>query len=292
MKTLVQTALTVLASGLVLACGDGAACDSCNGAGGGGGAPEGGASSDGWTKIITGDWELAAYDEHTKEVHVVTLDRDLYVGAIRPIAPPGTHHMILALGEGSKFLYASGVGTNPLEFPPGVGFKLDAGQTLVLQLHVFNPTEEPLSGTSGIEFREVSPEDVVNVAEVFLPGPTTLKIEPNQTTTQSGTCTLDAAQTIFAVQPHMHQLGKHLTTTLNIAGVDSVLIDGDYEFGHQEVTRFEPISMNAGDTITTACTWDNTTSSEVSWGESSTAEMCLSILFRYPALGGTGLCEN
>ena len=36
----------------------------------------------------------------------------------------------------------------------------------------------------------------------------------------------------------------------------------------------------------------DTHTSEVNWGESSTAEMCFSILFRYPALGGTGRCED
>ncbi len=282
--------------------GDGA-CESCaaggDGSGGGDGgeaAAGGGSTTSGWVPLITGSWELAEFDEITSDLHFVTLDRDIYVGAIRPISPPGTHHTVLALGSlGTSFLYASGVGTNELSFPAGVGLKLHAGDTLVLQLHVFNPAGEPLAGTSGIEVIEVSEADVQEVAELFLPGPTDLQIGPNQMTTQSGTCTVQAPTHVFALFPHMHQLGKRLKTTLTIAGEQTVLYDEPYEFAHQPFVGFEPIAMAAGDTVTTECTWENTTAELVGWGESSNAEMCFSIMYRYPATGSSsvgGFCTE
>ena len=35
--------------------------------------------------------------------------------------------------------------------------------------------------------------------------------------------------------------------------------------------------LNAGDTLTLECTWDNPTDSDVAWGEGTSDEMCLGI---------------
>jgi hypothetical protein len=80
----------------------------------------------------------------------------------------------------------------------------------------------------------------------------------------------------------MHQLGTHLKTTVHTAGADKVIHDGAYNFEHQEVIPIQPITLAVGDTITTECTWNNTTAATVGYGESSTTEMCYSILYRYP----------
>jgi hypothetical protein len=259
------------------------------------GTGQGGGSS-GWTTLITGDWQLAPGTENTSDGHALTLNRDMYIGAIRPIAPLGTHHTVLMRnGTGaSGFIYGSGVGTNELTFPQGVGLKLSAGDTLYLQLHIFNTTAQMLTGTSGVEVLEIDPADIQNEAELFLPGTMSFAIPPNQVYSASGTCTVNAPQTLFAVNPHMHQLGTHLKTTLTVGGVDMLLHDGDYSFDHQEFIPFEPVVLQPGDTITTECTWTNNTPQTVYWGESSTTEMCFSSMYRYPAQnsGGPGICTN
>lgn len=319
-RALASTALLGFsAAALVLAgCDGGATCQSCAdtgggpGTGGAGGAGDTGGSGDtggtgatggtsntgggeaSWSTLITGDWQLGPGAELTSDIHTLTMDHDIYVGAIRPISPPGTHHTVLALsGLGAgNIIYASGVDTNAVEFPKGVGLKIPAGETVVLQLHVFNVTGSQLSGTSGIEIIEVKPEDLEHEADLFLPGPFDFSIPPNQEVTHTGSCTVNAKQNVFAIFPHMHQLGKHFKTTLNIGGVPTVLHDDSYDFTHQAFISFAPITLNPGDTIDTECTWQNTTPNTVGWGESSTSEMCFSILYRYPALPGDGLCQN
>jgi hypothetical protein len=311
-RPLVSTALFALsAAALALAgCDGGSTCQNCADTGGGpdggsstGGSSTGGSSTGGggaggaaagWQTLITGDWQLDTGSELTSDLHTITLDHDVYVGAIRPISPLGTHHTVLAVNDlgAGNIIYASGVDTNAIEFPKGIGLKLPAGQAIVLQLHVFNVTGEPLSGTSGIEIIEVKPEDVEQEADLFLPGPAGFSIPPNQELTHSGTCTVNETQNVFAIFPHMHQLGRHFKTTLNIGGTPMVLHDADYEFEHQAFIPFEPITLNAGDTIDTECTWQNNTPDTVGWGESSTSEMCFSILYRYPALSGNGFCQN
>lgn len=316
-RALVATALLGLLSAApgLAGCDGSSTCQSCGDPGGGGpggggsggsgdgggttggsdtGGSDTGGSSAGWTTLITGDWQLQPGDELTSDLHFVTLEHDLYIGAIRPISPVGTHHTVLAINDlgAGNIVYASGVNTNAIEFPKGVGLKIASGQTIVLQLHVFNVTGEPLSGTSGIEIIEVKPEDVQHEADLFLPGPLDFALPPSQKVTHSGTCTVNAAQSIFAIFPHMHQLGKHFKTTITTASAQKVLHDDVYEFDHQAFIPFEPITLNPGDTIDTECTWENNTLDEVGWGESSNSEMCFSILYRYPALPGNGLCQN
>lgn len=265
------------------------------GGGGGGSGGSGGGSSAEWTALIKADWQLAPGTEKTADNHFVTIEKDTYIGAIRPIAPTGTHHTVLGKGGFSgSVIYASGVGTNPLVFPKGVGLKLAAGQTLALQLHLFNPSFETISGTSGIEIIEIDPADVEQEADIFLPGPLDFSIPPNQKYTATGTCTANAKQNIFAIFPHMHQLGTHFKTTVNVGGVDKVIHDGDYDFNHQAFIPFEAITLEPGDSVKTECTWQNTGANTVGWGESSTTEMCFSILYRYPAQpgGGVGFCTD
>lgn len=73
-----------------------------------------------------------------------------------------------------------------------------------------------------------------------------------------------------------------------------VIHDDSYDFNHQAFIPFEPIALEPGDSITTECMWKNPTAQAVGWGESSTTEMCFSILYRYPAQddGGAGLCND
>lgn len=280
----------VLSAALLLTAACGASETSATGGGGPSGA--GGAldvGPDGWVPLVTAEWSLEPYSENVSDTHEITVDRDIIIGAIRPLAPTGTHHTLLSQSgtAGAGYLYASGVGTEPLAFPAGVGLKLHKGDVLKLQLHLFNTSGDPLQGVSGIEVKELAPEALVQEAGILLAGPMLLLVPPNQESSQAATCHLQESQTVFAVFPHMHQLGKHLKTTVTTGGVDHVVHDGDYDFNHQAFVPFSPIALEAGDTITTECTWNNTTGVDVGWGESSESEMCFSIMYRYPKGGGS-----
>lgn len=244
-------------------------------------APAAGAT---WSTLIDKSWSLAPQGENTNDLQIITLDRDIYVGGIRPIAPLGTHHTLLFRGlTGTNAIYASGIGTTELVFPEGKGFKLTKGTVLGLQLHVYNTSDDALTGLSGVEVIEVDPSAVSEEVDMFLPGPKdgNLVIPPG-VSTQAGTCMVNAPQTLFALFPHMHQWGVHLKTTLTVGGVDQVLHDDTYTFEHQYVEKFAPIVLSPGDKIKTECTYNNTTGATLNYGESSNTEMCYSILYRYP----------
>jgi hypothetical protein len=255
-----------------------------------------------WTSLIQGSWTIPPVTETYRCVRQ-TLTEDVYASAFKPLSPRGTHHTVLTLEDsptepdgqtecgagtnGSVMIAASGVGTGELFMPEGVAMHLRAGQQLVLNLHLFNVSEEELSGESGTLVQLTSASEVEHLADGFLAGTLQLDIPPGRVT-QQGRCTMSHDVTLFAVGGHMHQLGVHLKAVAH-SSIDGevVLHDAPYSFEEQEVHRIEEVRMQEGDVIDVECTYDNTTGEVVHWGDSSLAEMCFAGILRYPAGEGS-----
>ena len=268
-----------------------------------------------WTDLIATTWELADGEEGYYCASF-TLPETIYVGGFRPINPIGTHHTVVSYGtksepdnpgykcnagtENPNWIYASGVGTGKLILPEGVGVVLEAGQQVHVNLHLFNTTDALLQGFSGVQVVKLEQSKVVHEAEMFLPGPVGFSIPGMDGTPKpfslTGNCNIQAEQTIFALFPHMHQTGRHFKTEIKRAGgATEVVWDADYDFENQPFFNFEPKVLKVGDTLATTCTWLNTTTSPITFGQSSQQEMCFSILMRYPRIGNNAngnFCYN
>ncbi|HMJ10149.1 MAG TPA: hypothetical protein VK524_02025 [Polyangiaceae bacterium] len=246
-----------------------------------------------WSTLIEESWTLGAGGEAKDHCVKVTIEEDMYVSAIRPLSPKGTHHTFLAMSETAQgercttavglgqLLYASGVGSPGVELPKGVAMKLPAGKVLNLSLHLYNPGSSEITGTSGMEIVRVDPAEVEFESGTLLAGPVALAIPPGRSTATQN-CVLKQEQTAFALFPHMHQLGAHFKTTVTVGGVSKVLHDGAYDFEEQDQLAIEPLKLMPGDIVTTECTFENPTAQIVKFGESSDTEMCFSVLFGYP----------
>jgi hypothetical protein len=253
-----------------------------------------------YTRVIEGAWSLDPGTENSNLCVKQMITEDTYIHAIRPVAPLGTHHTLMTIGDekdnctssvATGFVYAAGVGTQGLTLPDGVALKLPAGKVLQLSLHVYNTGSTVLTGTSAMEVLTMDAKDVVYEADSMLTGPLSFSLPAQQVTTIKTDCELTAEQSAYAIFPHMHQLGTHLKTTLTSGGVGTVLHDADYTFNEQIQIPLDPIvQLHSGDTVTTACTYKNTTDHAVTFGESSDTEMCFSVLFRYPAQDGLHVC--
>jgi len=272
------------------------------GGGGGGDTPDGGGGGDGWQTLIQGSWSIPAGSEGYHCVRA-TVPEDMYISEFRAIIPLGTHHTVLAtdsaggadgefdcsantLGDGA--IFGSGVGTNSIAFPPGVAVKLSKGQQLLLNLHLFNISDSALTGTSGTKIKTIPADQVEHEAEVVLMGNVfNLHIPPGEST-QTGRCVMNGDVTLFAVNPHMHQLGTHMKVVAksSVEG-DVTMHDGDYDFENQAIYPIDPmVQMKAGDEVDVYCTYNNTTGKTVSFGDSTLDEMCFGTTYRYPARGG------
>ena len=266
----------------------------------------------GWEKLLEGEWTLAAGQEGYYCVYA-TVPRDVYVKAFRPLIPLGTHHTVLTrytgnapdgvvpcgVGtNGQSMIYGSGVGSPDFTFPAGVGLHLTAGTRLLLNLHLYNASEAPLTGRSGTLFQEATAAEVEHVSEIVLAGPTIGLTVPTGASTQSGTCSLSRVTNqpiqVFALSQHMHKLGRQLKTVVRRSGSpDITLQDVPYDFEHQNFQLVQPaIELRPGDVLTTYCSYDNDTGATVRFGESSDDEMCFSDLFYYPAQGADFVCSG
>jgi hypothetical protein len=249
--------------------------------------------------LITSDWSLQPGTE-LYQCATATVVRDMYITELRPNIPLGTHHTVVSIGAkvspdhpgyecgnpfefGGRFIYGTGVGSKPFQYPTGVALKLTAGQQVHINLHLFNTGDEVLSGTSGVDVRESDGSTIQNLARMELSGPDTLTI-PTGVSTQTHTCNALSEISVVSFQPHMHQLGTHLTYTVTpVTGEPYTLYDQDYMFEGQEHVMFDPIrTLYKGDQLKIDCTYNNTTGNIVRFGESSKEEMCFAAMTIYP----------
>jgi hypothetical protein len=259
---------------------------------------------DGYEELISGAWNKAPGSDSYYCVWK-TLEEDTYINSFAAIAPLGTHHTVLSIandppspnGEGAcntatigeQLLYASGVGTEPLNLPEGVALKVAAGTTIHLQLHLFNASDSELSGISGTSIRTIPQAEVQHEAEFFFAGTLSFSIPPNgQDYTANGSCAVEADGNLVALWPHMHLIGKHMKVTLE----GTELHNAPYDFNEQKFYGMDaPIAVKQGDQIGVECTWNNTGDSTVTFGEGdSTDEMCFSGFYRYPKVGSDPFC--
>jgi hypothetical protein len=265
-----------------------------------GATPDAGSTE--FTRLLETPWTLAAGTEMYMCTRW-TAPRDLFINEFSPVIPTGTHHTVVTLEDnsnrpdgtvecsnpfegGPRQIYGTGAGSIPVKYPDGVAIKVNQGQQIVLNLHLFNVSDAELTGTSAIDVREVPASEVVNEAETELFGKIIgLTVAPGAST-QSASCTIQSNLNVFLVQPHMHQLGVHLKGTVTPAGggPDIVLFDGAYDFDAQLHRFIDPIQALApGDQLTVDCSYDNTTGQTVTFGESSEDEMCFLGLAVYPS---------
>ncbi len=257
-----------------------------------------------YARLIGRTWTLPAGARDTYKCMRVTVAADTYITNILAEAPQGTHHTVLSIantnstrgpdGEydcgvgtlGLKMLFASGVGTPALDFPPGVGVKIAAGEQIHLNLHLYNASDSPITGDSGILVKS-QPTAPPMLAENVFAGRLNFSIPVDNDDipeTVVGGCTVQAPYTLFAVWPHMHQWARHSKLELIRGSETQVLYDGAYTFLEQHYYRKDPmVQVQAGDQIRVTCSYLNKSDSAVGFGDSSDTEMCFTGLYRYPA---------
>jgi hypothetical protein len=198
----------------------------------------------------------------------------------------GSNQDEIGLQIGKELVSGWAPGGNPPELPPGVGLEMPKpGGFMTLETHYYNTTGSAQPDRSGVRLCMTSkiPE---NVATLTWLGTESINIPANAQGTASGTCTPGAKtgdiHLIYA-SPHMHKLGAHMKTVINRkAGGQDVVLDEPFAFTDQR-TYDTPSLVHPGDTLTTTCTWMNTTPASVSFGTSTTAEMCYNFVYAYPA---------
>jgi hypothetical protein len=289
----------------------------CGGGGGGGGDDEqpdaGDGSSDsgtepGWTTLIERNWSLGTVQEGYKCVSLKVTE-DMYIGAFRAKAPTGTHHSLLttsatpftmpgnydcdATANSMQMLYGGGIGTQAFALPTGVAIKLPKDTYINLNLHVANRSDDPISGTSGIEVKLVPANEVVHEADMIFLGTFGIHIPPDsQQHVEPAMCSAPTTWNIVNMWPHMHGYATHQRVwVVRDGGATMNLIDADYSQVEQKNYPMT-VKVNTNDQLWVECRYVNTTNVThppgfmITYGESATQEMCFTGMYKYPK-GGT-----
>jgi hypothetical protein len=267
-----------------------------------------GPTADGWTPLLGRGWTLPAGATNTYKCTRIRVANDMWIAGFRAASPPGTHHEVLTISTTStatgdydctagsldtEMLYAAGVGTDDLLFPTGVAMHLTAGTYINLNLHLFNATDNQMTGNSGVMVKVVPSTDVQHQADMMFSGTFTLDIpSDNQAHPASGGCTAPSDWHIFTLWPHMHQTATHQTWTYTHGGVATTLLDDDFRFAEQRNYPIADTLIHKGDQINTVCTYVNNTGTPMSWGDGSDKEMCFTGMYKYPAGGNLFQCTS
>jgi cytochrome c551/c552 len=173
--------------------------------------------------------------------------------------------------------------------PPEAGFPESGTTHWVLQVHYNNakglPSPQDSSGFDMCSTDQLRPND----AGVMAFGSVNFSIPPRSALNL--TCTVQYSTSfpkvhVFSATPHMHLLGKSLTTNILPGGSGApvnVVSQPAWDFQTQ-VAYPANNDINPGDSVVTQCDWNNTTDSAVTFGENTENEMCFSFLAYYPLI--------
>lgn len=197
------------------------------------------------------------------------------------------HHWILyeAGGFDGKFLIGWAYGQGGENNPDGVGTFVPKGPgSLMLDMHYYNlGNSSAEQDNSGLEVC-VTYTEPQNVATTIGLGALPA-VGPGQRVDNSAQCTVSmpAGTTVklMSVAPHMHKLGVNGKLELIRNGQTTVVHDAPFTFGDQTLYKIDVDLMN-GDVLKTTCTYDNTTSRRVGFGQNSDDEMCFNFVEYYP----------
>lgn len=215
-----------------------------------------------------------------------------------------------------RWIGAWAPGAEAASMPAGTGMRIEPGSMMVLQMHYNTSSAEPAPDRTRVEVELAAEVEHPAVTVPFTNFQWALGGEPMLIPAGEPDVTygfeLQASNPLFrqlltdadvaADEPlvvhsaglHMHYLGTSgsLAVTRDDGREDCMLRidawDFDWQGGYELV---EPMRVNPGDSLKISCTWDNSAENQplvggevkdphdVQWGEGTTDEMCLGILY-------------
>ncbi len=171
-------------------------------------------------------------------------------------------------------------GSPATNFPAGTGISMGAGKVLAMQVH-YNTSAGTGSDVTSVKLM-YSKTNVTGA--VLLPVVNDdFAIPPNaQNYTHAKSFANPALVPIklWGLLPHMHTKGQRITMSATGAS-DTCLVDipkWDFHW-QQQYFRPAPYTLKADEKVKIECTWSNTTSRTVTWGEGTDDEMCFAYIY-------------
>jgi hypothetical protein len=183
-------------------------------------------------------------------------------------------------------------GSRPVSLPEGVAYSLPAASKVVLQVHYHPHDGKPKADRTeiGIYFAKTKPKQLLRVIPIINDTFTIPPNNPNYLVTASLPIALPVPTHLWIVAPHMHLLGHKMSVTAALPnGTFGCLINiDDWDFNWQGLYRYKnAVALPAGTRLSLGAYYDNSAGNwrnpndppqSVSWGESTTDEMCIAFV--------------
>jgi hypothetical protein len=235
---------------------------------------------------------------------------DAAIGTSEADMTAGSHHLHVFYGEDSppsrtvaacanpyefrSLLFAAGQPMLVSQYPAGMAAKLQGTLGLRLQSHYVNTSASTITANVVVKFTKVDPSTVTKwVAQLYF-NRVVLSVPPGNGQTVSTTCTVPSTYGQIGLidgASHMHSRGVNFVATTS-TGVQ--LIQTTQWDEPPIVTYPNPIMLNPGDSINWTCTYNNTTGSTLTFGDSALKnEMCIFLARFYSAPSGNDIeCQS
>jgi hypothetical protein len=226
-------------------------------------------------------------------------DREIAIIRLTPTYGAGTHHILFSQAVApepvgfsecpvlSKTtwvpMYAGGKGSDPLELPANTGFKpFTTGQQVIMQLHLQNTTDAPISGRAAMRMEYVDATPDLRQAGVFALDNRKLDIPAHTAAALNEmSCVVGEDLHVFAALGHMHKHGVHLDLSRGAVAGSEMLYEEDWNFDAQPIAPL-PLELKKGDNLFLRCTHNNDGVDPLPYGESSNTEMCILLMYYAP----------
>jgi hypothetical protein len=169
-------------------------------------------------------------------------------------------------------------------YPEGLGKRIPGSNGIRIQVHLFNTTDQPLESSVSVVLHYTDPSAITaEVASLYMNQPF-LNVPAQSTGQASGSCTLPRDANVLWAVSHMHQYATHFVAT---ATTGEQIYEGT-DWDEPEARVFSPpLLLRAGTRIDYRCSYDNPTSTALTFGDSAQFnEMCILSAAYYPAPNG------
>ncbi len=180
-----------------------------------------------------------------------------------------------------------------LTLPTGVAFSLEANQMVRLEMHYINPTGADVQLMSTSTMTSIDEATFKDEGDFLFIGNPDIVLPPHTKTTLGPSYFAPPSvwgdAKFFAITGHEHQLGTKVTieTAATKDGPGTSIYDiPNWNWAEPTTARMDPpITLPDGGGFRFTCEWDNTTDTEVKFGESANNEMCFFWAYYYPSHG-------
>lgn len=227
--------------------------------------------------------------------YATSTEEDLVIDGYHSAGAPYLHHVIFSRAtapepEGTSEcdilfrytwepLFLTGAGESELDFPADHGHKIPSGTQLVVQLHLLNASEDPVTESVAITMKRSTSDDPKPIGN-YVFGSSDVSLPPARESQLEAVCTIEEPVQLVAMFPHMHLLGTAMTFEVGKSEdtMEMVFARDPYDFDDQHVELID-LALEPGDMTRVRCSYDNPHDETITFGESTKNEMCFLIGF-------------